>query len=61
VDDDTPTLDMWATPDGIHEIVDAGRAVMREFLTTTHAGDFVLGPSASIKNCSKVAVLGGPE
>ena len=59
VDDDTPTLDMWSTPEGIHETVDAGRAAMREFLT--HAAATVLGPSASIKNCSKVAVLGGPE
>lgn len=61
VDDDTPTLDMWSTPESIREVVDAGRGAMREFLTHAAAGDFVLGPSASIKNCSKVAVLGGPE
>jgi hypothetical protein len=60
-DDDTPTLDMWSTPESVRAIIETGRAAMREFLSNDHAPDFVLGPSASIKNCSKVAVLGGPE
>jgi len=59
-DDDTPTLDVWSTAEGVRNIIETGRAAMREFLTHT-AVDFVLGPSAAIKNSSYVAVLGGPE
>jgi len=59
-DDDTPTMDVWATPESMTAVVETGRAAMRAFLKD-YAGGVVLGPSALIKNSSNVAVLGGPE
>jgi len=31
-DDDTPTMDVWATPESVNAVVESGRAAMRAFL-----------------------------
>ena len=57
-DDDTPTMDVWATPESVSAVVESGRAAMREFLRSYPppggggGGGVVLGPSALIKNSS---------